>query len=165
MPERQFAVLIADDDEKDRALLTKTIRRHASHLKVVGEVANGEEVVAYLTGEGEYADREKNPLPKLLILDVRMPRMTGIEVLEWLRAQGFPDLKVALLADSSTSILREQAVKLGADYFHSKTIELGELVHMVKDLQAKMTQWQEGRREEVATVRSRLCPDLSGPCE
>jgi len=106
MPERQFAVLIADDDEKDRALLTKTIRRHASHLKVVGEVANGEEVVAYLTGEGEYADREKNPLPKLLILDVRMPRMTGIEVLEWLRAQGFPDLKVALLADSSTSILR-----------------------------------------------------------
>jgi len=101
MSERQFAVLIADDDEKDRALLTKTIRRHASHLKVVGEAANGEEVVAYLTGEGEYADREKNPLPKLLILDVRMPRMTGIEVLEWLRAQGFPDLKVALLADSA----------------------------------------------------------------
>jgi len=145
--ERQHAVLVADDNETDRSFLTKTIRRHASYLKVVGEVANGEEVVAYLTGQGQYADREKHPFPKLLILDVKMPRMTGIEVLEWLRAQKFPDLKVAMLADSSGSVFRTRAIDLGVDYFHSKSPELGELVHLVKDLQAKLRQGQEGQRQ------------------
>lgn len=141
--EKQHAVLVTDDNEADRSFLTDAIRRHASYLKVVGELANGEQVVEYLSGQGQYADREKYPFPELLILDVKMPRMTGIEVLEWLRAQKFPDLKVAMLADSSASVFRARAIGLGVDYFHPKCLELGELVHLVKDLQAKLTQGRQ----------------------
>src|SRR3974377_1110406 len=87
MTERKHRVLIADDYEADRFFLKEVIRRHAPLLEVVGEVGDGDEVIAYLWGYGQYADREKYPLPELLILDVRMPRMTGLQVLEGLKKE------------------------------------------------------------------------------
>ena len=137
---KKHGVLIADDYEADRFFLKETIRRHAPLLHVVGEVADGDEVIAYLWGYGEYADREKHPLPELVIMDVRMPRMTGIKVVEWLKSQtnDFPALKVALLADNSATKYRDQALGLGMKHFYSKTHDLGGLVGIVKQLQAEL---------------------------
>jgi DNA-binding NarL/FixJ family response regulator len=64
--------------------------------------------------------------------------MNGIEVLEWIQAQDFPDLKVAMLADSSDSIFRAQALKLGVDHFYPKSIGIDQLAGVVKDLEAKI---------------------------
>jgi DNA-binding NarL/FixJ family response regulator len=140
MGERKHRVLIADDYEADRFFLKEAIRRHAPLLEVVGEVSDGDEVIAYLWGYGEYADREKYPLPELLILDVRMPRMTGLQVLEWLKTQNLPPMKVAMLADTSGESFRAKAAGMGLRHFYSKIMGNGELVNMVKTLQAELEQ-------------------------
>jgi len=131
-------VLIADDYEADRFFLKELIRRHAPLLDVVAEVEDGEDVIAYLWGYGQYADRAKYPFPDLLIMDVRMPRMTGIQVLEWLKTQNLPPMKIAVLADSSSAIYRDRIVGLGLAHFYSKLIDPGELAKLVVKLQSEL---------------------------
>ena len=50
-------------------------------------VANGEQAIGYLKGDGPYADRSSYPLPELVMLDLQMPRVSGLEVLKWIREQ------------------------------------------------------------------------------
>jgi CheY-like chemotaxis protein len=138
MGERNHRVLIADDYEADRFLLKQVIRRHAPLLEVVDEVQDGVEVIAYLCGFGPYADREKYPLPDLLIMDVRMPRLTGVQVLEWLKTQSLPPMKVALLADTSSELFRDRVHGLGIEHFYSKLISPSELATIVMRLEAEL---------------------------
>jgi DNA-binding NarL/FixJ family response regulator len=138
MVKKTHKVLIADDYEADRFFLKEIIRRHAPLLEVVGEVEDGEEVIAYLWGYGQYADREKYPMPGLLIMDVRMPRMTGIQVLEWMQTQELPPLKVAVLADTSAELFRQRVADLGLKHFYSKVMETHELVNVIKRLQGEL---------------------------
>src|SRR5260370_42523426 len=80
----EFTVLLAEDDPNDRRLFQLALRRNQKPIQVF-EVADGMEVIQYLKGEGKFAARDKFPFPNLLILDLKMPRMTGLEVLHWLR--------------------------------------------------------------------------------
>src|ERR1700733_3259652 len=98
LTKKKYSVLIADDYDADRFFLKQAINQHAPNLQVVAEVLDGTQVVAYLSGEDQYADRQLHPVPDLLLLDIRMPRMTGLEVLEWLQGQNFARLKIAVLA-------------------------------------------------------------------
>ncbi len=141
----RYTVLIADDYEADRFFLKEAIRRHAPKLHVIGEVGDGEQVVHYLSGEGQYADREAYPLPELLILDMGMPRMTGLEVLEWLQKQSFPQLKIAVMADSSLAIYRPKALELGVEHFVSKLMNSDEMIQLVKRLQDELESGEKGR--------------------
>ncbi len=138
MVKQTHKVLIADDCEADRFFLKEIIRQHAPRLQVVGEVEDGSEVIAYLWGYGQYADREKHPLPELLIMDIRMPRMTGIQVLEWMQTQTLPPLKIAVFADSSAELFRNRVAELGLKHFYSKVMETNELVNMIKGLQNEL---------------------------
>ena len=138
MGDKKHKVLIADDYEADRFFLKEAIRRHAPDLEVVGELEDGSDVIAYLTGRDGYADRVKHPLPDLLIMDVRMPRMSGLEVLDWLKIHPFPKMKVAMLADSSFMEFREKAASFGLQHFYPKVINAGELVEVVRKLQAEL---------------------------
>ena len=138
MLEKKHKVLIADDYEADRFFLKDLIRRHAPLLEVVGEVADGEEVIDYLWGYGKYADRNKYPFPELLIMDVRMPRMTGVQVLEWMKTQNLPPMKVAVLADSSSAVYRDRINDLGMAQFYSKLMDTGELTKLVLQLQSEL---------------------------
>src|SRR5579872_5137830 len=142
MSGKNHTVLIADDYEADRLFLKEAIRFHAPRLDVVAEVRDGEQVIAYLSGQGRFADRQEYPLPDLLILDVRMPRMTGIEVVEWLGEHDFPSMKVALLADSSSMIFRPKAREMGVRHFYSKFTD--ELVQMVETLQTELESGEQG---------------------
>src|SRR3954470_22161316 len=76
-------VLVAEDNPDDALLLRRAIDRAGirARIKIVGD---GEEMLLYLQGLGAYTDRANNPLPALMILDIKMPRKTGLEVLEWL---------------------------------------------------------------------------------
>lgn len=119
-PEKEFyKVLVADDSTDDRFLLQSAMRR-ATRLRVVGEVADGSEVIAYLKGRDAYADRARYPLPDLLLLDLKMPQMDGFEVLEWMRTQPFPALTVVVLTDSMQAEHIKRALDLGADLFQVK---------------------------------------------
>src|SRR5690348_10919286 len=79
-------------------------------------VENGEEAVVYLTGAGPYADRTTYPQPLLILLDLKLPRMSGLEVLEWRRQQD-PQLQripVVVLTSSRESSDVNRAYELGA---------------------------------------------------
>ncbi|HEX4644336.1 MAG TPA: response regulator, partial [Verrucomicrobiae bacterium] len=131
-------VLIADDSEEDSFFLERALR-HSTLFELVGSVRNGEEVIAYFSGEGQYADRQLWPLPNLLLMDLKMPRRSGMEVLEWLKGQRFPNLKVVVLTGSSVAQDIEKVRSLGADAFFTKSLQHGKLIEMVKKLEEFVT--------------------------
>lgn len=114
-----YLVLVADDSDADRFLL-KTALQRASRLQIIGEVADGVETIAYLKGHGDFRNREKYPLPDLLLLDLKMPLQDGFEVLEWLQTQSFRNLTVVVLTDSMQPEHIKRALDLGADLFQVK---------------------------------------------
>src|SRR5581483_1836116 len=82
---RDLTILIAEDSENDALLLQMALKR-AGIKERVYVVADGVEAIAYLRGEGKYKDRSKFPFPNVLFTDLKMPRMSGFEVLQWLRS-------------------------------------------------------------------------------
>jgi len=138
MTVKPYLVLIADDSEADRYFLKRAIQNGAPRLKIIAEVKTGDDAVAYLSGQGSFADRTRHPLPQLLILDSRMPGMSGLDVLEWLQSNPVPGLKVAMFADSSGLDLQSKAMQLGASFFSSKIVDSDELSRTIRTLQADL---------------------------
>src|SRR5258706_16235115 len=93
-------VLLAEDDPDD-VLLTEIAFEKARLVNPLQIVRDGEQAIEYLAGEGEYADRERFPMPILLLLDLKMPKVNGFQVLEWLQTQpGLSRLHVAIMTSS-----------------------------------------------------------------
>ena len=114
-----YHVLVADDSEDDRLLLRKALRL-APSLQITAEVSDGEDVIAYFRGHAGFTDRERFPLPDLLLLDLKMPVKDGFAVLEWLRQQPCEELTVVVLTDSMHPEHIKRALDLGADLFQVK---------------------------------------------
>src|SRR5215510_13664044 len=94
------AVLIVDDDSNDIFFLRRAFEK-AGLTHPVLDVPDGERAIHYLSGDENYANRSRFPLPSLMFLDLKMPKVSGFEVLQWLGQQKhFPDLKVVVLSSS-----------------------------------------------------------------
>jgi CheY-like chemotaxis protein len=78
-------ILLVEDDEDDRFFAERTLGK--AGLKSVFHVATGQAAVDYLSGERGFADREKFPLPDIILLDLKIPEISGHQVLEWVKAQ------------------------------------------------------------------------------
>lgn len=117
----RFPVLLADDCEEDRILFRLAVNKSLC-LKPVAEVRDGVEAVEYLSGQGQYGNREKFPFPELLLLDIQMPRLDGLGVLGWLQNQDFPNLRVVMLSASLDPANIQKVLALGADYYQAKDI-------------------------------------------
>src|ERR1051325_881269 len=93
-------ILLADDGEDDVTLVRRAFKK-AGLLNPLQVVKDGDEAIAYLKGEGAYRNRLEVPLPDLLLLDLKMPRKNGFEVLQWIRAQpSLSALRVVVLTSS-----------------------------------------------------------------
>jgi len=115
-----YFVLIADDSAEDRMLLKAAIRA-TGRLKCIGEVSDGSEAIAYLKGHAGFGNREKYPMPDLLLLDLMMPVKDGFEVLKWLGARHLRKLlTVVVLTSSMAPDHIKRALDLGADLFQLK---------------------------------------------
>ncbi len=136
--DENYFVLVADDCVADRLLLQAAMR-HATRLQIIAEVADGQEAVAYLKGERDFNDRKKFPLPDLLLLDLKMPRMDGFEVLEWLKTQSFEGLCIVVLTDSMRAEDIKRALDLGADLFQVKPAAGQDRRTMVLALEEQLT--------------------------
>jgi len=116
-------ILIAEDNEDHVLLLQRALRRGAL-LNPVFVVNDGEEAIAYLKGEGKFSDRYEYPLPSLLLLDLKMPKKNGFEVLEWIRHQpGLRRLRIVVLTTSDAPSDVDRAYELGANAFMVKPLE------------------------------------------
>jgi len=124
-------VLIAEDDPSDVFLLQRAFTA-AGVPAALHFVRDGQEAIDYLGGEASFADRASYPLPDLMLLDLKMPRLNGFDVLEWLRKQpGLRRLLVTILTSSDQARDIDRAYDLGANSYLLKphgTHELSELV-------------------------------------
>ncbi len=129
-------ILVADDDADDVLLLRRAFRK-ANLPNPVHVVNDGESAIAYLSGEGRYGDRDDHPMPVLLLLDLKMPRKTGFEVLEWIRAQPrLRRLRVVVLSSSKQASDVDHAHELGANSYLVKPVVFDELVTLARTLGA-----------------------------
>lgn len=123
-------ILLAEDDE-DHAFLAQRAFKQAGLLNPIYLVEDGEQVVAYLKGEGKYSNRDEFPLPSLLLLDLKMPNKNGFEVLEWLRSQpGLSTLRVIVLTSSGATADINRAYQLGANSFLTKPLDFRDFVQL-----------------------------------
>src|ERR1700677_867159 len=106
------------DDSKDNLLLMRAAFEIARCDNPLQEVYNGEEAIAYLKGEAPYEDRERFPLPVVMLLDLNMPRKSGFDVLAWVRAQqGLKRLSIVIVTASTRIEDVQRAFDLGATSF------------------------------------------------
>lgn len=113
MPREKFKLLIVDDSEDECLLLKRSLRKIES-CEVIGSLPDGQAAVDYLSGVNEYADRERFPLPDVLLLDFKMPRLNGLEVLAWLYERSFPGLRTIVLSNSFREGDIEKSLSMGA---------------------------------------------------
>ena len=129
MPETGVILLV--EDREDDILLVRRAFAKASLQNPLHVVRTGEEAVAYLSGEGKYSNRAEYPLPRLVLLDLKMPGMDGFEVLTWIRRQpGIRALPVVVLTSSSELRDVNRAYQLGANSFFVKELDFQNAVNI-----------------------------------
>jgi len=129
-----FTILMADDDEDDR-LLARDALRQAPVPATLRFVGDGGELLEYLRRERRYAPPADAPAPSLVLLDLNMPRMNGIEALREIR--GDPALRRIPVVVMTTSARREdvdRSYELGANSFITKPVSFQELVEVMRSL-------------------------------
>ncbi len=133
-PSLERPILIVEDLPADARLIGRSMKK-ARVANPLQYVADGEQAIEYLGGVGEYADREKHPLPVLVLLDLKLPKRDGFEVLEWIRqTDGLRRLPVVVLTSSNRSPDVNRAYDLGANSYLVKPVEDEAMVNMFRQL-------------------------------
>jgi CheY-like chemotaxis protein len=127
-------ILLVDDSKTDLFLMREAFKK-AKCSNPLQEVHNGEEAIAYLKGDGTYSDRNKFPLPAVMLLDLNMPKKNGFDVLAWVRAEPLlKRLTIVVLTASMRTEDVERAFDLGATSYLVKPGSLVALVAMMRCL-------------------------------
>ena len=146
-------ILVVQDNPDEVDLTVRALKKN----KVTGEVVvvgDGEEAIDYLFGTGAYAGRDTNAMPKMVLLDLKLPRIDGKEVLERLRAdERTKSLPVVILASSKDDREVMRGYKMGTNFYINKPVdfkefseEIGKVVHTSWQLQTQPTQ-EEGKKQ------------------
>jgi len=125
-------VLHVDDEEADILLLKHVFERLGidDHLEAVSD---GQVAIDYLSGTGKFADREAHPLPSLVLLDLNLPGVNGMDVLEWIRRQpALRKIVVVMFSSSRQTKDVDRAYELGANSYVQKSCNLERTVEMAK---------------------------------
>lgn len=142
------AALLVVEDDPDALLLLKRAFRKVGLEAPLHVVTDGEAAMAYLAGDGAFGDRQAHPLPCIILLNLKLPRKSGLEVLEWMR--GRPQLRripVIIVTTSDEDSDRRRAAELGAKHYDIKPIDSGSLLRLARKVQ-KYTQRVNDRRRE-----------------
>ncbi len=129
----QKTVLVVEDERSDLFSLERAFRQIGLRF-ILQVVETGQEAVRYLEGKEPYSDRTRYPLPVLLILDLRLPGMSGLDLLKWIRQQPlFKELPIiALTAYGNRDLPR--AYELGLDFYLLKPAKANSLVEVLQAL-------------------------------
>lgn len=128
-------VLLVEDDPAEAKLIERTFVKIAGGVPLL-RVRDGDAAVQYLAAEGPYGPRAQHPLPSLVLLDIKLPRRSGFEVLEWIRQRPDPlrRLPVVMMTSSRHDADINRAYDLHANSYLVKPDKAKDLEHMVSCL-------------------------------
>ena len=152
-------ILLVEDDSTDVLLLRRAFVK-TGVTNPIQVVTDGDEAVAYLSGQGDFGDRGRHPLPSLILLDIKLPRRSGLEVLTWMRQQ--PELRrlaVVMLTSSGEPSDISQAYDAGANGYHVKARGFEELLDLVDALKTFWLTWTEPPAEFQGRRTARVSRD------
>ena len=129
---RNLTILLVEDNPDDLFLLQRAFQKIELH-NPIQTARNGEEAICYLEGAGPFSDRAQFPFPSLIISDLHMPKVGGMEILQWLRSH--PNcyvIPVLILTASAPDQELLRAYQLGANACLRRPAGFDELVQMLK---------------------------------
>ena len=128
-------ILVADDDAQDTMLVRLAVERASLGLQL-SSVKDGEEAIDYLMGRAKFADRHAHPFPKMLLLDLKMPRVNGFDVLDFVRQEpGLKQLPVVIFSSSDDPKDIQRAYDGGANSYLCKPHSNEDLSALLKALE------------------------------
>jgi CheY-like chemotaxis protein len=134
-----MACILYAEDEEDDIFFLKLALEDTGLPHTLEAVADGEQAIDYLAGKESFTDRAQHPLPALVLLDINMPKRSGLEVLEWIRQQPqFKSLPVLMLTSSLRQEDMDKARQLGADDYLLKVSQPSKLAELLKSI---LTRW------------------------
>jgi CheY-like chemotaxis protein len=134
MTSQTFTILHIEDDPNDVLLVERAVKKSNSGAQIMS-VCDGDKALAYLKGEESYAKRDEYPIPDLVLLDLKMPRKSGLEVLEWIRGQEqLRRMLVVVFTSSKHDQDINKAYELGVNSYLVKPVGFDALLETVKQI-------------------------------
>jgi len=132
--ERRLDVLMVDDDHNDLALFGFAVDK--ANLDIwLRTLTAGQQAIDYLLAQGEFTDRALHPLPDIILLDWRMPQVSGLDFLAWRKPSPlFSSIPVAVLSDFHSQEDLKRAIEMGADRTFSKPVDFDGWKQLVNDV-------------------------------
>jgi CheY-like chemotaxis protein len=146
---QEMGFILVIEDEEDDALLISHAGRRTGVPRELLVLNTGRQALEYLSGQGSFQDRRTFPLPALMLLDLKMPDLTGFDILHWLQTR--PDLQsfpAIVLSSSCSELDRQRALLLGARDYLVKPNAIGDLVQVLK---AVHTRWLAEQTESASS--------------
>lgn len=142
--ERQRNILLVEDDSADAMLIRRALEKTGTGFKLA-RLAHGDDAVAYLSGGEPFEDRDEHPLPDVVLLDIKLPRRSGFEVLAWIRSQpgGLSRIPVVMLTSSGHRMDVNRAYDLRANGYLTKPDTARKLQEMLKEFRGYWLEWNQ----------------------
>jgi CheY-like chemotaxis protein len=131
---QEVEVLIVEDNEEDAELTLRALKKHRLANNVV-HLIDGEQALDFIFGRGSYSGRQISQMPKVILLDLKMPKVSGLEVLEAVKSD--PRTKVipvVILTSSEEDPDVKRSYELGANSYIVKPVEFDNFSKTVADL-------------------------------
>lgn len=143
-PSKRISVILVEDDPNDVLLIRRAFEHTGGDMALV-HLSDGEAAVQYLAGEPPYQKRVLSPCPTIMLLDIKLPRRSGFEVLDWARSQNNATrrMPILILTSSSQKADVDRAFDLGATAYLRKPSRSKSLSEMVADLKSFWMKWGE----------------------
>jgi CheY-like chemotaxis protein len=134
-------VLLVEDDVSDFRLIQRAFAKIRPSVPMI-RLSHGDDVVSYLAGDAPYENRSLHPFPSVILLDIKLPRRSGFEVLEWIRTQHstLKRLPVIMLTSSNHQLDVNKAYDLGVNSYLVKPSNNSELEQLATTFR---TYWLE----------------------
>jgi CheY-like chemotaxis protein len=145
-------LLIVEDNEDDIFFVERIFKQIGARCEL-RFARDGIEAIEYLSGHGGFKDRAKYPMPTIILMDLKMPRRNGFEVLEWMHNQ--PEIKLIPTIVVTSSTLQEdvtRAYRLGANAVMNKPVDKDSLLQMLKSFHIYWTDFVEMPEVKASTV-------------
>lgn len=151
-----MTILYVEDDPNDAVVFERALKKSGLPLNLQ-MAPDGQFAIEYLLGQQQYHDRKKYPLPSIIVSDMKMYRMDGVELLKWIRASvKFRDLPVVLYSTSNEDIDVSIAASSGVTAYFRKTFHCNEVMDFLRLwLTRKKSKVKEVARPRTKATRAR----------